>query len=259
MPRFSANLSFLWPDLDPYERCQAAAAAGFHAVEILFPHELDVDRLNRALRERRLELVLFDAPPGNRAAGERGMLCIPGRGDECLAAVRTALDLARRFGTRRVNLLAGMIPPGLPREVAFSAALETLRRAADLAQADGIQLLIENISPPMAPGYFASTIEQAAELVTAADHPAVGLQLDQFHVSMCGGDPAAAFDAHAPQIGHVQIADVPDRHQPGTGSAAVAEFLRHLDQRGYNGYAGLEYQPLGSMEEALAWLPREAR
>lgn len=259
MPRFSANLSFLWPDLDPYDRCRAAAGAGFGAVEILFPHLLDAGRLERALRESQLELVLFDAPPGDRAAGERGMLCIPGRQDECLAAVRTALDLAGRFGTKHINLLAGIVPVGLPRPRALAHATDTLRRAADIAQPAGVQLLIENLSPAAAPGYLASTVGQAAELVDAVNHPAVGLQFDQYHASMCGSDPTAEFDRHPALVRHIQIADVPDRHQPGTGSAPIAGFLRHLDERGYTGYVGLEYNPLGAMDAALAWLPCTAR
>lgn len=259
MPRFSANLSFLWPELDPYDRCRAAADAGFKAVEILFPHELDAGKLERALRDSRLELVLFDAPPGNRAAGERGMLCIPGREEECLAAVQIALEMADRFGTKRINLLAGMLPPGLSRDRALSQAADVLLRAADLAGNHGVQLLIENISPPAAAGYFASTVEQAAELVEAVGHPAAGLQLDQYHVCMCAADPMAEFDGYARLVRHIQIADAPDRHQPGTGSSPIAPFLHHLDERGYASYVGLEYHPLGSMDQALAWLPRESR
>ncbi len=252
MPRFSANLSFLWPELDMYDCCRAAAGAGFKAVEILFPHELDLDRLERELSRGGLELVLFDVPPG--AKGERGMLCIPDREEECLAAVRWALDTAKRFGTRNLNLLAGTLPPDLPREQALRTAAERLRGAGDLAEAAGVKLLIENISPAAAPGYFAPTIEDSAELLAAAGHPATGLQLDQYHVSMVGGDLLAAVDRYAPLIGHVQIGDAPGRHQPGTGQAPIIPFLRKLDECGYTGYAGLEYVPQGTMNEALAWL-----
>jgi hydroxypyruvate isomerase len=257
MPRFSANLSFLWPELDMYDRPRAAAQAGFHAVEILFPHQLDLDRLEQALSSAGVELVLFDVPPG--PPGERGSLCLPGREEDCLAAVRQALDMAARFGTRSLNLLTGMLPPELPRAQAFDVALGRLRRAGDLAGGAGVRLLIENISPAVAEGYFACSVDQAAELVAAADHPAVGLQLDQFHVSSLGGDLFAALDAHAGFFGHVQIADVPGRHQPGTGTAPIEAFLRRLDELDYGGFVGLEYAPLGGMDEALAWLPRELR
>lgn len=257
MPRFSANLSFLWPDLDPYDRCQAAADAGFKAVEILFPHRLDAGRLERALQAANVELALFDVPAG--AEGERGMLCIPEREGECLANVRQALELAERFGTKRLNLLAGMQPAGLPREQAFAAAVATLGKAAELAQPAGVKLLIENISPAAAPGYFASSVEQSAELIAVAGHPALGMQLDQYHVSMVGADPIAAAEAYVPLIGHVQIADAPGRHQPGTGEAPIPGFLQALDEAGYEGFVGLEYVPRGGMDEALAWLPRDQR
>jgi len=203
--------------------------------------------------------VLFDAPPGDWAAGERGVLCIPGREEECLASVRSALELAERFGSRRINVLAGIVPAGLNREDAMSTAASNLRRAAELAEPAGVKLLIENLSPAAAPGYFAATVDQAAELVQAADHPAAGLQLDQFHVSMVGADPLAVFNRYRDLVQHVQIADAPDRHQPGTGQAPIAGFLRHLDECGYAGYVGLEYNPLGQMDEALAWLPRGSR
>jgi hydroxypyruvate isomerase len=253
VPRFSANLTFLWPELDAYDRCQAAADAGFKAVEILFPHEMDLDRLERALTSAGVELVLFDAPPG--AKGERGTLCLPGREEDCLATVRQALEMAKRFGTRRVNLLAGMLPAGLPRRRALETASATLRRAADLADGTGVQLVIENISPAVADGYFASTVAESAELLAAANHPGAGMQLDQFHVTMLGGDPVVVVERYGNAIGHVQIADVPGRHQPGTGHAPIAAFLEKLDQVGYDGYVGLEYVPQGTMDEALAWLP----
>jgi hydroxypyruvate isomerase len=257
MPRFAANLTFLWPELDPYDRCQAAADAGFKAIEILFPHEMDLDRLEGAISGAGVELVLFDAPPGN--TGERGMLCLPGREADCLASVRQALEMTQRFGTKRVNLLAGMLPDSLPRSEALATGATRLRRAGDLAAKAGVQLLIENISPAVAEGYFAASIEQSAELVATAAHPACGIQLDQFHVTMLGGDPIAAVDRHIGAIGHVQIADAPGRHQPGTGQAPIGAFLEKLDQAGYGGYVGLEYVPEGGMEEALAWLPPERR
>lgn len=257
MPRFAANLTFLWPELDPYDRCTAAADAGFKAVEILFPHEMDPVRLERALEAAGVELVLFDVPPGGK--GERGMLCLPGREADCLTAVRDALELAGRFGTHRLNLLAGMLPPDLPRDMALTAAAATLRRAGDLASSADVTLLIENISPAVADGYFASTVEQSAELLAAAAHPACKMQFDQYHVTMMGGDVVAAAASHMSLIGHVQIADAPGRHQPGTGQAPVPAFLDQLDRSGYAGYVGLEYVPDGGMEEALAWLPREQR
>jgi hydroxypyruvate isomerase len=259
MPRFAANLTMLWPELDQYDRFQAAADAGFRRVEILFVHALDQARVKRLLDDLGLELVLFDPAPGNWDAGERGLLCVPGREQDFLRTIRDALDAAQRFGTRRINALAGVLPPGVAREQGEASALENLHAAAALAQEAGVALLIEAINTVDMPGYFADTIDRAATLVQAADSPAVRLQLDQYHVGMMGGDARQAFAAYAPLVEHVQIADVPGRHQPGTGTQPIMAFLEDLDRRGYAGSVGLEYRPEGSMEEALAWLPRDQR
>ena len=141
----------------------------------------------------------------------------------------------------------------------FACAVDTLRRAADLAGPARVSLLIENISPATAPGYLAATVEQSAELIEAAGHPAVGMQLDQYHVSMVGADPLAAAERYGPLVRHIQIADAPGRHQPGTGQAPIGPFLDELDEIGYRGHVGLEYVPQGSMQQALAWLPRDLR
>src|SRR6266850_956762 len=215
MPRFAANLTMLWPELDVYDKFRAAAEAGFRRVEILFVHALDPARVERELREHRLELVLFDPAPGDWAKGERGLLSLPGREQEFLATL--------------------------------------------LVQAAGLTLLVEAINSIDMPGYFADTVEKAAALVEAAGSTAVRLQLDQYHVGMAGADARAALRRYAPLVAHVQIADVPGRNQPGTGSQPIREFLEDLDRIGYRESVGLEYRPRGRMDEALAWLPRPAR
>lgn len=258
MPRFTANLTMLWPGLDVYDRFRAAAEAGFRRVEILFVHPLDPARVERALREFALELVLFDPSAGDWAAGERGLLSVPGREEEFLQTVRDAALAAKRFGTRRLNALAG-IPQGVSREQAEETAVANLRAAAPLVESSGATLLVEAINSIDMPGYFADTVERAAALVERADSPSVRLQLDQYHAGMMGTDPIAALRRYAPLVAHVQIADVPGRNQPGTGTQPISAFLEELDKLGYQGSVGLEYKPKGSMDEALAWLPREAR
>ena len=257
MPRFAANLTMLWPQLPLLERFRAAAEAGFSRVEILFVHELDPARVEALLREHRLQLVLFDPRPGDWAGGERGQLSLPGREEEFLAGVREAIGLARRFGTRLLNALAGIPPPGTPREVAEATAIANLRKAAPLFEREGMQLLVEAINPIDMPGYFASTPGIAAALVRAAESPSVRLQLDQYHASMIGEDPRATLRRHRDLVAHVQIADVPGRHEPGTGAQPIAELLRDLDALGYAGSVGLEYRPLAG--DGLGWLPREQR
>jgi hydroxypyruvate isomerase len=259
MPRFAANLSMLWPELDVYDRFGAAAAAGFSRVEILFVHALDRDRVARLLKEHTLELVLFDPAPGNWDAGERGLLSLPGREDEFLASVRDALDAARVFGTRRLNAIAGVLPDGVSRAAAEQTAVANLRQAAPLAEQAGVMLLVENINTTDMPGYVADTAERAAALVQAVDRPNVRLQLDQYHVGMMGGDPLLAWRTFRDLIEHVQIADVPGRHEPGTGHQPIPQFLADLDALGYSGTVGLEYRPATDTASALAWLPRSDR
>jgi hydroxypyruvate isomerase len=259
MPRYAANLSMLWPELDIYDRFAAAAQAGFSRIEILFVHALDHDRVEGLLREHNLELVLFDPAPGNWDAGERGLLCLPGREREFADSIDQALQTAQRFGTRRLNAIAGVLPSGVSREAAERTAVANLKQAAPRAQDAGVLLLVEPINTVDIPGYVADSVERGVDLVQRADHPSVRLQLDQYHVGMMGGDARAKLRTYAPMVEHVQIADVPGRHQPGTGQQPIDEFLAELDALGYRGAVGLEYRPQGSTEEALAWLPRELR
>lgn len=259
MPKFAANLSMLWPELDVYDRFGAAARAGFSRVEILFVHALDHDRIEDQLKEHDLELVLFDPHPGNWEAGERGLLSLPGREAEFLKSIEDAIETAQQLGTRRLNAIAGVLPAGVSRADAERTALENLRKTAPLAEKADVYLLIEPINNVDMPGYFADSIERGVALVEAAAHPNVRLQLDQYHVGMMGGDARAELRKYAPLVEHVQIADVPGRHEPGTGQQPITEFLRDLDAVGYRGVVGLEYRPLGSTEDALEWLPRERR
>jgi hydroxypyruvate isomerase len=259
MPHFAANLSMLWPELDVYERFRAAAEAGFRRVEILFVHALDRERVARLLKDHALELVLFDPSPGNWDAGERGLLSLPGREADFAQSIADALEAAKLFGTQRLNAIAGVLPPGVTREAAEPTAIDNLRRAAPLAEAAGVLLLVENINTVDMPGYFADTAERAAALVQAVDRPSVRFQLDQYHVGMMGGNPLDAFKRYGKLVEHVQIADVPGRHEPGTGQQPIREFLAALDTAGYAGAVGLEYRPSAGTDAALAWLPRELR
>ena len=259
MPRFAANLSMLWPELDVYDRFGAAAEAGFRRVEILFVHALDRARVRELLEQHQLELVLFDPYPGDWDAGERGLLSLPGREAEFAQSIRDALEAAAQFGTHRLNAIAGVLPQGVAREDAVRTAVANLKAAAPLAEAADVKLLVENINTTDMPGYVADTAEHAAAIVQAADHPAVRLQLDQYHVGMMGGDALQALHQYRHLIEHVQIADVPGRHEPGSGQQPIREFLAELDRVGYQGAVGLEYRPSGATDEALRWLPREQR
>jgi hydroxypyruvate isomerase len=174
-------------------------------------------------------------------------------------SITEAISTARRFGTHRLNAIAGVVPPGVERQDAERIAIQNLRNAAPLAEAADVKLLVENINPTDMPGYVADTVERAVGIVDAADRPSVKLQLDQYHVGMVGADARAALRQWVKFVEHVQIADVPGRHEPGTGQQPIPEFLADLDEMGYQGAVGLEYRPLASTDEALAWLPRDQR
>ncbi len=254
MPRFAANLSMLWPDLEPFQRFDAAAAVGFAQVEMLFPLELDADRLAITLENLDLEMVGFDPPPGDWAGGERGLLAVPGREQEFLAGVREAIVLANRIGTTRLNTLVGIPPANVSSEQIRETCIGNLNRAAPLAQQAGVTLLVEAINNVDIPGYWAGTVATAAALVEAVNHPNVRLQLDQYHAAMAGEDAIECLRTYFPLIAHVQIADAPGRHEPGTGVQPIAEFLRELDRLGYDGFVGLEYRPLVDTASSLTWI-----
>jgi hydroxypyruvate isomerase len=254
VPRFAANLTMLWQELGPYDRFEAAANAGFTHVEMLFPHELDAGRLELTLDRLGLEMVVFDPAAGDWAAGERGLLALPGREDEFVDTVRDAISLATRLGTSRINALVGVLPPDVSGDQAQATAMANLTRVAPLVRAAGITLLIEAINNIDIPGYWASTVGQAAHLVDVADHSSVRLQLDQYHAAMAGEDAIACLRTYFPLIAHVQIADVPGRHEPGTGSQPIGDFLDELDRLGYEGFVGLEYRPLADTATSLEWL-----
>jgi hydroxypyruvate isomerase len=255
VPRLAANLTMLWQDLEPFERFEAAAAAGFTHVEMLFPHQLDADRLASILGELRLGMVVFDPAAGDWGAGERGLLAVPGREDEFIDTLKAAIGLATRIGTSKLNALVGIPPAALSRDQARETAIANLRRAEPLVRDAEITLLVEAINTIDMPGYFANTVDAAADLVLAIDRPNVRLQLDQYHAAMEGQDALDCLRRYFSLIAHVQIADVPGRHEPGTGTQPIAAFLRELDALGYDGFVGLEYRPLADTASGLAWIP----
>src|SRR3989454_7346235 len=221
MPRFAANLTMLWPDIDVYDRFRAAAEAGFRRVEILFVHALDAARVEKALQDLGLELVLFDPAPGDWSRSELRQLSVPVREQEFVATVRDAVAAARRFGTKLLNALAGIPPAGVSRADAERTAVANLRAAVPLAEQAGVTLLVEAINSIDMPGYFADTVDRAAALVEGARSPSVRLQLDQYHVGMAGADACAALRRDAPLGAHGPVAGVPRRDPPGSGTQPI--------------------------------------
>ncbi len=256
MPRLAANLTMLWQDLEPFQRFEAAASVGFTHVEMLFPHQLDADRLASILDRLELEMVLFDPAAGDWESGERGLLALPGREEEFVDTVHAAIALATRIGTSRLNALVGVPPAQVSRDQARETAIANLNRVEPLVRAAGITLLVEAINSIDMPGYWANTVEAAADLVQTVNSQNVRLQLDQYHAAMAGESALDCLRRYFALIRHVQIADVPGRHEPGTGTQPIGAFLDELDRLGYDGFVGLEYQPLVDTASSLAWIRR---
>ncbi|MDP9362674.1 MAG: TIM barrel protein [Chloroflexota bacterium] len=254
MPRFAANLTMLWTELPLLERLDAANAAGFDAVEILFPYDEDPGALRQALERNNLELVLINLPAGDFAAGERGLANDPARVAEFRDGVARALDLAAALGCRRFNCLTGLMLPGVPPETQLGTAAENLAYAAEQAQAAGVRLGVEPLNPIDAPGFLLPTTAAALALLDRAGHPNLDLQYDVYHAQRTEGNVTATVAATIDRIGHVQIADSPDRYQPGTGEINYPFVLDALDRAGYAGWVSLEYKPRGGTDSSLAWL-----
>jgi hydroxypyruvate isomerase len=258
MPRFCANLGFLFPELPFLDRFAAAARAGFTGVEFASPYEYPVSELRSRLRDAGLVQVLINTPPGNRAAGERGFACLPGREAAFRDGIAQALDYAAGLDCRLVHAMAGVPPAALPYETALALYAVNLAWAAERAAAIGVKLVIEPLNPRDAPGYLLRTQEQGAAIVAAIGRERLGLQFDIYHCQTAQGDVATRLAALMPVIAHMQLADVPGRHEPGTGEIGWEYLFRRIDELGYSGWIGCEYAPLGDTAEGLAWRRRYA-
>jgi hydroxypyruvate isomerase len=250
MPEFAANLSFMFTEWDFLDRFQAAADAGFTAVEYLFPYDHSPDEIARRLDGPGLSQALFNLPPGDWAAGERGIACLPGREREFRDGVERAIDYATRVGCPRLNCLAGLAP--VDREH-FDVLVANVRHAARRLDQVGIELVIEPLNTRSVPGFFLTRSSQAVDVLNAAGEANAKLQYDLFHMQIMEGDLANTLERLLGRIGHVQIADVPDRHEPGTGELNFDFLLAQLDRLGYAGWVGCEYNPRGDTLEGLTW------
>jgi hydroxypyruvate isomerase len=256
MLRFCANLGFLFPELPFLDRFAAAAQAGFAGVEYASPYEYGVAELRSRLRDNGLTQVLINSPAGNRAAGERGFACLPEREAQFRDGVAQALDYAGALDCRLVHVMAGVPPADLPYETALALYAANLAWAAERAVAAGVRLVIEPLNPRDAPGYLLRTQEQGAAIVAAIGRDRLGLQFDLYHCQTAQGDVTTRLAALMPAIDHMQLADVPGRHEPGTGEIGWEYVFRRIGELGYAGWIGCEYVPLGGTVEGLAWRRR---
>lgn len=254
MPRFSANLSMLFTESPLPERVERAAAAGFRGVEMLFPYGEDVNALATALRAAGLEQVLFNLPAGDFAKGERGYANDPARRAEFREGMARALEIADRLGCRRLNCLVGLTLPDLDREAQLDTVAENLAWAADEAAKAGVLQVVEPLNAFDAPGFLLATPSQGFALVERIGHPNLKLQYDVYHAQRMEGNLAATIADRIGLIGHIQVADSPDRHQPGTGEIQWPVVFAAIDGAGYDGWVSAEYKPLGRTEDTLAWM-----
>lgn len=254
MPRFAANLSFLFTERPFLERFAAARTAGFAGVEFHFPYGYDRAALAEVVLTSGLEAVLFNLPAGDWAAGERGIACHPQRIAEFQDGVGQAIDYARAVGCGRLNCLAGLAPIDIAHDKARETLVENLRFAAAATARAGIQLVLEPLNTHDTPGFFVSTTPAALALIEAVGSDNLRLQYDIYHAQVMEGDLARTLQEHLPRIAHVQLADNPGRHEPGTGEINFPFLLQHLDRIAYAGWVGCEYQPSRRTEDSFAWL-----
>lgn len=253
MPKLAANLSMMFTELAFLDRFAAAAAAGFPAVEFLFPYDFAAAEIAARLKQHRLAQALFNLPPGDWAKGERGMAALPGRENEFMAGLERALDYALATGCKRLHAMAGNWPASADRREGTAVYVQNLRRAAERVARHGITLLIEPLNSRDNPGYFLNTTTEAMAVLRAVGSENVQLQLDLYHCQITEGDLAMHIRNLAGAYAHVQIAGVPDRHEPDQGEVNYHYLLGLLDEIGYDGWIGCEYRPAGATGAGLGW------
>jgi 2-dehydrotetronate isomerase len=252
VPKFAANLSMMFTEVPFLDRFRAAADCGFTAVEFLFPYEHAAEVIADKLSEAGLVQALFNMPPGNWDGGERGLAALPGRESEFAQSVETAISYAGVIGAPRVHMMAGIV--SARDTAATNAYQENLKRAAELTGEAGIGLVIEPINGRDMPGYFLDNFDRAVGFIAETNLPHVQLQFDIYHRQILHGDVIMALRRFAPLIGHIQVASVPDRHEPLSGELDDLRIFTEIDAVGYQGYVGCEYRPRRGTKDGLGWM-----
>jgi hydroxypyruvate isomerase len=251
---FSANLSTLFTEVDFLERFARASKAGFRAVECQFPYAYSHESLAEQLQKYELVQVLMNLPAGEWSRGDRGIACLPDRAGEFQDGVGVGIEYATVMGCTRMNCLAGVAPAGSDRDRLHETFVDNLRFAARELKQRGIALLIEPLNSRDTPGFFLNTSGQALKIIDEVGAANLCLQFDVYHTHIMESDVVAAFQRSSTHVAHVQVADDPGRHEPGTGTIDFAAVFRALDRASYAGWIGCEYFPSGETEESLAWL-----
>lgn len=256
MPRFAANLSMLFTEVPFIERFAKAAEAGFTGVEYLFPYAWPKEVLISALQDNALAQILFNLPAGDWDAGERGIACLPDRVDEFRDGVYQAIEYARALGCKRLNCLAGLKPVDLDEETAWQTLVANVAWAADKLADEDITLCLEAINSRVdMPRFFLDTSDKVMALIEEVDADNLRLQYDIYHMQIMQGDLVRSMECLLPWIGHIQFADNPGRHEPGTGEINFSHIFSAIDKMDYDGWVSAEYLPSGVTAESLHWLP----
>jgi 2-dehydrotetronate isomerase len=251
MPLFAANLGYLFADRALIDRIDAAAAAGFKAIELQFPYDVPAAQVKTAIGRNKLTMLGVNTPPGERE-GEFGMAAVPGREKDFGVLFARALNYITTIGGSAIHCLAGKVAPE-QRPAAERVFLENLKRVADLAAAKDITVLIEPINARDRPNYFLNHVEHAADIIAKAGKPNIKIQFDFYQVQIVGGDLLYRLEKFMPVIGHLQFAAVPSRHEPDEGEVNFKAVFEAVDSLGYKGWIGAEYRPRGRTEAGLGW------
>jgi hydroxypyruvate isomerase len=254
MPQFAANLSMMYQEHDFLDRFAAAAKDGFKGVEFLFPYDYPPAEIKARLSANGLTQALFNAPPGDWSKGERGLASLPGREDEFRRSLDQALDYARVLGNTRLHVMAGLIAPGTERARHHDTYVKNLAWAADRATPLGITCVIEPINTRDIPGFFLNTQAEAHAICAETEKTNAKVQMDFYHCQIVEGDLAMKLKQHFAGVGHIQIAGVPERHEPDVGEVNYPYLFSLMDQLGYDGWVGCEYRPRGKTSAGLGWL-----
>lgn len=254
MPKFAANLSFMFNEVPFPDRFAASAKAGFKAVEFLFPYDYSVAEITRLLKDNGLKSALFNMPPGDFAGGERGITSLPGREEEFRAGVDKAIKYALAMGTPTIHAMAGLLPTGADRETHRKTYVDNLRYAAKELAKHALTLVIEPINTRDIPGYFINTQAEGHAIRKEIGEPNLKVQMDFYHAQIMGGDLSMTLINNFDGIGHIQIASVPARHEPDMGEVNYLHLFQLLDELGYTGWVGCEYYPRGKTEDGLGWM-----
>jgi hydroxypyruvate isomerase len=253
MPKFSANLSFLYQEFAFADRFEQASRDGFEAVEYMSPYELPKEAVARMLADNGLQQVLFNLPAGNWDKGERGIACHPDRINEFRDGVKLAAEYAQTLGCKQLNCLAGIVPENISRDKAWDTFTANLAYASECLKRENIRLLVEPINHFDIPGFLVNRSADGINAIITADSDNLFLQYDIYHMQRMEGELAETLKRLMPRIAHIQIADNPGRHEPGTGEINYPFLFKLIDQLGYVGWVGCEYKPLHGTSNGLGW------